>query len=165
MFLDLLFQIWRRLSGYLQWWFLWLFHSKFMICVSGIVSDEQGCILLQRHRHWIPNVWGLPGGIVKSGETLESAFAREVLEETGLAISNIELVRVVSNYRLRTEIYFRARLAKSSLSQPMKLQEQEVLEARFFPLHQLPANMIPLQRNVIEKASLMGSREEIELWN
>ncbi|MFT3890171.1 MAG: NUDIX domain-containing protein [Anaerolineales bacterium] len=151
MFLDIIFQIWKRLSGKLQWRFLWLVNSKFMVCVSGVVFDEDRCILLQRHRHWVQDVWGLPGGIVQSGETLEEAFAREVFEETRLVISGIELVQVVSNYRLRLEMYFRANLDENSKPRDIHLQKQEVLEARFFPYNQLPLNLLPIQKKVIEQ--------------
>lgn len=73
---DLLFQVWRRLSGPWQWWSLWLISSKFMVSVSGVILDTNGKILLQRHRHWVHDVWGLPGGIIQAGETLEQALAR-----------------------------------------------------------------------------------------
>lgn len=150
MLLDALFQIWRRLSGSLQWWFLWLISSKYMISVSGVIFDGEGRVLLQRHRHWVKDVWGLPGGIIEGRESLEEALTREVYEETGLRIHEIELLRIESGYKLRLEGYFRAKLIDDK--QRMTIQEDEVLEARFFRLDELPENMLLLQREVIEQA-------------
>lgn len=148
--LDFLFRFWRRLSGPLQWRLLWLANSKFMVAVSGIIQNDTGEILLLRHRHWVAEVWGLPGGFVHSGECLEDALAREVREETGLAIREIRLVQVNSGFRLRMEVYFRAGLAESARGQPLRLQQQEILEGRFFAPDALPPNMLPFQRRLLE---------------
>lgn len=148
MLLDFLFQIWRRLSGKWQWRLLWLTNSKFMICVAGIVLDAHGRVLLQRHRHWVPDVWGLPGGIVHRAESLETAFAREVREETGLSVVDARLIQLNSGYNLRLEVFFQARV--SADGEPVfRLQTSEVMEARFFPLDELPANLLPEQREII----------------
>lgn len=115
-----------------------------------IIFDEHNRTLQQRHRHWVQEVWGFPGGIVQSGETLEEAFAFEVFEETNLAIADIQLIRMVCNYRLRLEICFLATLAKHRQNQRMRIQEQEIIETHCFPLEELPSKLLPLQKDLIE---------------
>jgi 8-oxo-dGTP diphosphatase len=55
--------------------------------VAGIIRNDPYTIVLGR-RGKDPNrgLYVLPGGGVKDGESLEEAFQREVLEETGLKV-------------------------------------------------------------------------------
>jgi len=52
--------------------------------VTGIVYDPSDRILLVRQREG--GIWSTPGGVVEPDETPADAVAREVHEETGLAV-------------------------------------------------------------------------------
>jgi len=57
---------------------------------ATIVLVEDGPrILMTRAPHFPQGMYGLVAGFVESGESLEACVAREVAEETGLAISDI----------------------------------------------------------------------------
>jgi len=56
-------------------------------CVGAVVHDAAGRLLLIRRANDPGRgQWSLPGGRVESGETDESAVARELHEETGLEV-------------------------------------------------------------------------------
>jgi 8-oxo-dGTP pyrophosphatase MutT (NUDIX family) len=57
------------------------FLSQLAFGVTGIITDEAGCILLVRPR--LGTGWGLPGGGVGRGEAPEQAVMRELAEEVG----------------------------------------------------------------------------------
>jgi len=56
-------------------------------CVGAVITDEQGRLLLIKRGHEPgAGLWSLPGGRVEPGETDAEALAREMREETGLAV-------------------------------------------------------------------------------
>ena len=66
----------------------------FITFVSVVLRDERGFVLLQRRGDI--DTWGLPGGSLEMGETLEACARRELAEETGLAAGKLSLVGVYS---------------------------------------------------------------------
>lgn len=61
--------------------------------VGGLLRDAEGRVLLVRTRKW-SNLWGIPGGKVEYGESLEDGFRRETREETGLELEEPRMVMV-----------------------------------------------------------------------
>ncbi len=63
--------------------------------VDVIIEVSGGIVLVKRR--FPPPGWALPGGFVEYGETVETAAIREAREETGLAVSLVELFGVYSD--------------------------------------------------------------------
>ena len=62
--------------------------------VGAVIMTGGGVVLIKRKYEPLAGHWSLPGGTLDLGETLESATAREALEETGLVVEVGALVEV-----------------------------------------------------------------------
>jgi 8-oxo-dGTP diphosphatase len=59
-----------------------------------------GVVLVKRRFEPLAGQWSLPGGSLEIGETLEAGVAREVLEETGLAVNVGPVIEVFDRIML-----------------------------------------------------------------
>jgi ADP-ribose pyrophosphatase YjhB (NUDIX family) len=61
--------------------------------VGALISNPAGKVLLVLTHKW-SHTYGIPGGKIEKGEDTVAALRREIREETGLAISDVEFVLV-----------------------------------------------------------------------
>ena len=62
-----------------------------VVTVGALIFDNVERVLMIRTQKW-SNLWGIPGGKVKYGETQIAALRRELAEETGLEVTDIHFV-------------------------------------------------------------------------
>jgi ADP-ribose pyrophosphatase YjhB (NUDIX family) len=112
-----------------------------------VVEDFNQSVLLLRHSYG-PKNWSLPGGGVKDGEDPHIAALRELGEELRLSPE-----RLTPSGTLHDEISgspHTAHIFHVMTQQQPKPDRREVLEARFYPLHSLPAALSPRARHALE---------------
>ena len=119
--------------------------NKFTVSVTAVVLNDEGKILLLDHVLRPQYGWGTPGGFVDNGEQPADAVRREILEETGLELTDLELVwvrTIVSHI----EIIFRAR----ANGEP-QAKSREIHAAGWFEIDAMPEEMSGVQKFVIKK--------------
>jgi 8-oxo-dGTP diphosphatase len=132
-----------------------------IVGVGAVVFDEDRVLLVRRGREPLKGEWSLPGGAVEVGESLETAVAREVLEETALQVEVGPVIEVLDRIHHaadgRVEYHFvivdylcrvRGGLVKSGT---------DAADARWVPLTDLPSyHLTTTAQAVIEKGRLLA---------
>ena len=104
------------------------------------------------------NCWACPGGLVDVNEVVEEAAKRELTEETGIVAHSLELFGVFSgeeHYHVypngdEISVVDIVYICKD-FSGKVKADNLESIDAKFFPIDNLPENMSPPVIPVIKK--------------
>jgi 8-oxo-dGTP diphosphatase len=61
--------------------------KRYVVLVGALVVYDDAVLLLQRssQERFLPDLWGLPAGKIRYGESPEAAVLRELKEEAGIA--------------------------------------------------------------------------------
>ena len=104
-------------------------------CVITIITRGEDEILLAQSVRNKGKMYGLIAGFVEVGEMLEDAVRRETLEEVGLHLKNIRyLASQPWPFPSNLMLAFHAEYESGDI----KLQEEEISDARFFRFDKLP---------------------------
>lgn len=148
---NLIPRVWSRLpiTPRMRNGLVWLLSPKFSVGVVGVVINDSGEVLLLKHTYRGARAWGLLGGGLKPGESLQACLRREMREETGLRIRvDRHLLTTALRTRKVVEVAYICRLLPGETLDRFK-PSAEVEEAHFFTLATLPPELYAKHKRLI----------------
>lgn len=127
--------------------------------VSVIAVDDAGGVLLVRHSYG-PQLWALPGGGLSRGEEPKAAAVRELREELGRGVAELDKVATISE--TISDAPHTAHIFVGRLDGEPRPDEREVISAQYFAVDALPENVGRSSRKRIEEWRAMGAASDLE---
>src|SRR6185369_1191909 len=110
-FQNLISRVWRKLPARMRRCTMRLAHTRFTVTAGAVIFNDKREVLLLKHRFRAGSGWGLPGGFMEQGEQPIEALRRELREEIGLEVDDVEVFAARSFRKPKqVEVLFRARL-------------------------------------------------------
>ncbi len=111
------------------------------------IYSDRGEILFQLRSNTkdiFPGLWDITGGHVGAGESYLETAVRELEEELGVSVSpdKLEPLYIQKDRAVHQEFQYVYLLQLNQAAETFRLQEEEVLEARFFGIEDLKSRLI-----------------------
>jgi NAD+ diphosphatase len=107
-------------------------HWNNPVPVLAAVIEYQGQVLLARNAAWPHKMYALITGFMEAGETPQSGIMREIMEETSLATTQINLIGVYDFQRMNQVI-----IAYHAVCEGDVNLSPELVDYRLYPLDKL----------------------------
>ena len=137
-----------------------------IVGVGGIIFQDESVLLIKRGREPGLGQWSIPGGAVELGETLQAAVVRETLEETGIRVEPLALVKILDRIFRDKEgkvayHYVLADFLCRHTAGEIR-PGSDALDARFVPVAEIASlDVIPATREVIYQAARFLKKPEV----
>ncbi|MBS4203620.1 NUDIX hydrolase [Lederbergia citrea] len=126
-----------------------------MVVAGAFVFDKENRVLMQKRTD--NGQWGFPGGFMELGESVQDTAKREVYEETGLLLDELELFGIYSGPQYDKTFSNGDQVALVQISFICKRYSGELVESNeesiqnnFFPLEELPENIFTDHKMLVD---------------
>lgn len=130
-----------------------------VLVAAGVLVRRDDLLLLQRRGD--DGTWGVSGGALEPGETLEQTARRELLEESGLTAGALTLLDVYSgpDFRVRYPDGFEAYVVGATfettdVTGSLVVDGEETLELGWFPVTSLPLPVSAYTRALLARVGI-----------
>ncbi|MEF2965367.1 NUDIX domain-containing protein [Paenibacillus sp. M1] len=122
---------------------------------SVAIMNKHGQILLVKYRD---DSWGIPGGLMDLGESVEECLRREVMEELNLELGMLQLFGVFSGKELYAKLrngheYYNVVVGYicTEFAGEITPDGDEVVEAEFYNLNEIPESTQPFIKEKLKQ--------------
>ncbi len=136
----------------------WVHYENPTPTVQAWIDRDGSYLALRRDEEPLKGEWNMPGGFVEAGESGPEAIAREVAEETGLAIEVVAPIGIfASTYGDGAEakpifdVAYRCRISATSSAAGELAISSESSEARWFALAEFPRPAFAGERQALAR--------------
>lgn len=123
---------------------------------GAFIRNQKGQLLLVKGFKW-PDLWHVPGGKVKWGESYQETLKREVKEEVGVEVEKIKLFNFLEaifppQFHKKSHFLFIECECYIKPGEKIKLDQRELSQYKWFNLEQaLKENIDKWTKNSIKK--------------
>ena len=147
MLLELARKIWRTVPFSVRQLLIRMTQGRFTASVVALIINSKGKVLVLDHYIRPGSSWGLPGGFIEPHEEPSDAIRREIREETGIELGEIELLGV-RTIRKHIEILFLARSDEEA-----QIRSREIRGLGWFSVEDLPSEMNERQKELVRRVT------------
>lgn len=129
--------------------------DQFWVGVHGVIARGTKLLVLKRAptMTYKPGAWDLPGGHLAIGESFEECLAREIEEETGLAIATPRLLGIHNSAGPYLQAIFACEIANGA--HDIKLRPHEHIDSRWVTPSELrKLELIPYLEGIMRRGML-----------
>jgi len=151
---DDVFDVFKQnVCGYLEH----LVNQGPFLTVDAIIDYQDGVVLVERSNP--PFGWALPGGFVDYGESVETAVAREVKEETDLKFTYFKQFKVYSE-KERDPRFHTVSVVFTGQAEGAIKAGSDAAQAKVFKPDELPARLAFDHRKIINEYILLKNADK-----